>query len=62
VCSVLAQVCVFKIFVQVLLAHECVNIGKKNELELGKEHWHAKILSIIQKRTKNLVMTKRLVE
>jgi hypothetical protein len=43
VCSVLAQVCVFKILVQVLLAHELANIGKKNELEWGKEHWHAKI-------------------
>ena len=33
---------VAKIFVEVLVAHDLADIGKKNELELARVHWHAK--------------------
>ena len=33
---------VAKILVEVLVAHDLVDIGKKNELELARVHWHAK--------------------
>lgn len=31
-----------KILVEVLVANDLANIGKKNELELARVHWHAK--------------------
>ena len=31
-----------KILVEVLVAHDLADIGKKNELELARVHWHAK--------------------
>ena len=33
---------VAKILVEVLVAHDLADIGKKNELELARVHWHAK--------------------
>ena len=47
VCLVCAQGCpskhwVAKILVEVLVAHDLANIGKKNELELARVRWHAK--------------------
>ena len=33
---------VAKILVEVLGAHDLADIGKKNELELARVHWHAK--------------------
>ena len=47
VCLVCAQGCpikalVAKILVEVLVAHDLADIGKKNELELARVNWHAK--------------------
>ena len=50
-----------KILVEVLVAHDFANIGKKNELELARVHWHAKKLATIQTKTNLWVMTKILV-
>ena len=33
---------VAKILVEVLVVHDLADIGKKNELELARVHWHAK--------------------
>ena len=33
---------VAKILVEVFVAHDLADIGKKNELELARVHWHAK--------------------
>ena len=33
------------------VAHYLANIGKKNELELARVHWHAKKLATIQTKT-----------
>ena len=33
---------VAKILVEVLVAHNLADIGKKNELELARVHWHAR--------------------
>ena len=42
---------VAKILVEVLVAHDLVDIGKKNELELARVHWHAKEMATIQTKT-----------
>ena len=47
-----------KILVEVLVAHDLADIGKKNELELARVHWHAKKMATIQTKTNLLVMTK----
>ena len=44
--------------VEVLVAHDLADIGKKNELELARVHWHAKKMATIQTKTNLLVMTK----
>ena len=51
-----------KILVEVLVAHDLADIGKKNELELARVHWHAKKMATIQTKTNLWVMTKILVE
>lgn len=66
VCLVCAQGCPIKAlgsqnFVEVLVAHDLADIGKKNELELAKVHWHAKKMATIQTKTNLWVMTKILV-
>ena len=38
---------VAKILVEVLVAHDLADIGKKNELELARVHWHAKKMATI---------------
>ena len=38
---------VAKILVEVLVAHDLADIGKKNELELARVHWHAKEMATI---------------
>ena len=48
--------------VEVLVAHDLASIGKKNELELARVHWHAKEMATIQTKTNLWVMTKILVE
>ena len=53
---------VAKILVEVLVAHDLADIGKKNELELARVHWHAKKMATIQTKTNLWVMTKILVE
>ena len=53
---------VAKILVEVLVAHDLADIGKKNELELARVHWHAKEMATIQTKTNLWVMTKILVE
>ena len=47
---------VAKILVEVLVAHDLAAIGKKNELELARVHWHAQKMATIQfwVRTKTL--------
>ena len=52
---------VAKILVEVLVAHDLADIGKKNELELARVHWHAKEMATIQTKTNLWVMTKILV-
>ena len=52
---------VAKILVEVLVAHDLADIGKKNELELARVHWHAKKMATIQTKTNLWVMTKILV-
>ena len=52
---------VAKILVEVLVAHDLADIGKKNELELARLHWHAKEMATIQTKTNLWVMTKILV-
>ena len=52
---------VSKILVEVLVAHDLADIGKKNELELARVHWHAKEMATIQTKTNLWVMTKILV-
>ena len=52
---------VAKILVEVLVAHDMADIGKKNELELARVHWHAKKMATIQTKTNLWVMTKILV-
>ena len=67
---------VAKILVEVLVAHDLADIGKKNELELARVHWHAKNgnhpflghdqnlkqkMATIQAKTNLWVMTKILV-
>ena len=52
---------VAKILVEVLVAHDLADIGKKNELELSRVHWHAKEMATIQTKTNLWVMTKILV-
>ena len=52
---------VAKILVEVLVARDLADIGKKNELELARVHWHAKEMATIQTRTNLWVMTKILV-
>ena len=52
---------VAKILVEVLVAHDLADIGKKNELELARVHWHAKEIATIQTKTNLWVMTKILV-
>ena len=52
---------VAKILVEVLVAHDLADIGKKNELELARLHWHAKKMATIQTKTNLWVMTKILV-
>ena len=47
--------------VEVLVAHDLADIGKKNELELARVHWHAKKMATIQTKTNLWVMTKILV-
>lgn len=39
-----------KILVEVLVANDLANIGKKNELEWAKNRWHDKMLATIQTR------------
>src|SRR3954470_11940130 len=51
-----------KILVEVLVAHDLADIGKKNELELARVHWHAKEMATIQTKTNVWVMTKIFVE
>ena len=41
--------------------HWVADIGKKNELELARVHWHAKKMATIQTKTNLWVMTKILV-
>ena len=53
---------VAKILLEVLVAHDLADIGKKNELELARVHWHAKEMATIQTKTNLWVMTKILVE
>ena len=36
-----------KILVEVLVAHNLADIGKKNELELARVHWHDKKMATI---------------
>lgn len=50
-----------KILVEVLIAHDLTNIGKKNKLELARVHWHGNKLATIQTKTNLWVMTKILV-
>ena len=38
---------VAKILVEVLVAHDLADIGKKNELELARVHWHPKKMATI---------------
>ena len=38
---------VAKILVEVLVTHDLADIGKKNELELARVHWHAKKMATI---------------
>ena len=52
---------VAKILVEVSVAHDLGDIGKKNELELARVHWHAKKMATIQTKTNLWVMTKILV-
>ena len=52
---------VAKILVEVLVAHDLADIGKKSELELARVHWHAKKMATIQTKTNLWVMTKILV-
>ena len=52
---------VAKILVEVLVAHDLADIGKKNELELPRVHWYAKKMATIQTKTNLWVMTKILV-
>ena len=52
---------VAKFLVEVLVAHDLADIGKKNELELARVHWHAKEMATIQTKTNLWVMTKILV-
>ena len=52
---------VAKFLVEVLVAHDLADIGKKNELELARVHWHAKKMATIQTKTNLWVMTKILV-
>ena len=52
---------VAKILVEVLVAHDLADIGKKNELELARVHWHVKKMATIQTKTNLWVMTKILV-
>ena len=49
---------VAKILVEVLVAHDLADIGKQNELELARVHWHAKKMATIQTKTNLLVMSK----
>ena len=49
---------VAKILVEVLVAHDLADIGKKNELELARVHWHAKEMATIQPKNNLWVMTK----
>jgi len=53
---------VANILVEVLVSHDLADIGKKNELELARVHWHAKEMATIQTKTNLWVMTKILVE
>ena len=46
---------------EVLVAHHLADIGKINELELARVHWHAKEMATIQTKTNLWVMTKNLV-
>ena len=48
---------VAKVLVEVLVAHDLADIGKKNELELARVHWHAKKMATIQTKTNLWVMT-----
>ena len=50
-----------KILVEVLVAHDLADIGKKNELELARVHSHAQKMATIQTKTNLWVMTKILV-
>lgn len=57
---ILANIWLAKKLVKVLVAHELVKIGNKNELELARSHSLAKLLATIQTKAKILVMAKKL--
>ena len=45
---------VAKILVEVLVAHDLADIGKKNELELVRVHWHAIKMATIKNKDQSL--------